>query len=113
MKKPKAKIARGFMKWYLEFFDAFAAYAPWGVMYFRNSKIMNGYIGKKLLLHELKHSEQIKRDGLIFYGIKYVYWLLTKGYVMNPYEVEARKAMGLKNKKDYYDFKKKYAELKK
>ena len=113
MKKPKIKIAKGFMKWYLEFFNAFAAYAPWGTIYFRNSKVMKGQIGKKLVLHELKHLEQKEKDGLILYGIKYVYWLLIKGYVMNPYEIEARKAMGLRNKKEYYDFRKKYENLKK
>ena len=112
MKKPKVKIAKGPMKWYLNMRDAFAAYAAWNVIYFRNERVMKSVVGKKILAHELKHWEQKNREGLLMFGIKYVWWSLTRGYVMNPYEIEARKAMGQKSIEDYQKFRSKYNYLK-
>jgi len=46
----------------------------------------------KLLKHEKKHLEQMKRDGTVWFLIKYNWYWLTVGYVKNVYETEARKA---------------------
>jgi hypothetical protein len=45
-----------------------------------------------LIRHELKHLEQIERDGRVVFAVKYLWWLLRYGYMANPYEVEARAA---------------------
>ena len=45
----------------------------------------------KLIIHELKHVEQWKRDELLF-PIKYVYYHFRYGYHKNPYEIEAKEA---------------------
>lgn len=42
--------------------------------------------------HENEHKKQWKRDGLIKFSIKYIYYLIRYGYYNNPYEIEARKA---------------------
>ena len=47
---------------------------------------------ERLLRHERKHLEQIDRDGLLLFAIKYSWWTLRHGYHMNPYEIEARAA---------------------
>jgi hypothetical protein len=47
---------------------------------------------ERLLRHELKHLEQIERDGRLVFSIKYLWWLCRYGYWNNPYEVEARRA---------------------
>jgi hypothetical protein len=43
-------------------------------------------------VHENTHKEQWAREGRIKFSIKYFYYLITKGYINNPYEVEAREA---------------------
>ena len=45
-----------------------------------------------LIRHESKHLEQIERDGRIVFAVKYLWWNCTRGYLNNPYEIEARKA---------------------
>lgn len=44
----------------------------------------------KLIFHESVHLHQIKRDGLIVFYVKYLYFNWRDGYEMNPYEIEAR-----------------------
>ena len=61
---------------------------------------------KKLIKHELIHLEQHKREGLILFGLKYIYYHLKLGYWKNPYEIEARKAMGVYSKKEHLEFRK-------
>ena len=46
----------------------------------------------RLIKHELKHLEQMRRDGKVVFMVKYVYWHLKYGYLFNPYEIEARLA---------------------
>lgn len=45
---------------------------------------------ERLLRHERKHLEQIERDDRILFSIKYLWWLVLRGYWNNHYEVEAR-----------------------
>lgn len=62
----------------------------WRVIY-----VMPGHeSNQQVIRHELKHLEQIERDGRVLFGIKYVWWLARYGYRNNPYEVEARAAAG-------------------
>ena len=42
--------------------------------------------------HEDKHKEQWKREGLVRFAVKYLWYQITKGYNKNPYEIEARAA---------------------
>lgn len=42
--------------------------------------------------HEDEHKKQWKRDGLIWFTIRYLWWSLRYGYENNPYEVAARDA---------------------
>lgn len=45
---------------------------------------------ERLLRHEAKHLEQIEREGRIVFSVKYLYWLIRRGYWNHPYEIEAR-----------------------
>lgn len=42
--------------------------------------------------HEAKHIEQAKKEGIIKFYIKYLWFCIRYGYTNNPYEVEARAA---------------------
>lgn len=46
----------------------------------------------RLRRHELKHVEQMKRDGMLAWWIKAAWYLLRYGYMNSPYEIEARAA---------------------
>ena len=99
----RLKIASGFMRHYLILGGGVAAYTPWGTIYFISKKVMKN---KKLMKHELAHQKHIERDGAIIYGLKYIYYMISRGYWNNPYEIEARKAMGIKTKKQDKIFRK-------
>lgn len=51
-------------------------------------------VGVRWRRHEDKHKEQWRREGRLFYCIKYLYYTIRHGYWDNPYEVEARHAAG-------------------
>jgi hypothetical protein len=40
--------------------------------------------------HEDKHKEQWRREGLIKFAVKYLWYHIRYGYQGNPFEVEAR-----------------------
>lgn len=42
--------------------------------------------------HEDEHKKQWARHGKVRFLIKYLWYLVTKSYIMNPYEIEAREA---------------------
>ena len=46
----------------------------------------------RLIKHEQKHLEQIEKDGILIFTVKYLYWLVKYGYYLNTYEIEARAA---------------------
>ena len=46
---------------------------------------------EELLYHERVHIKQQLRGLIVFFAIKYLYYLIRYGYWNNPYEVEARK----------------------
>lgn len=61
--------------------------------FWRTIYVLPGHeYNERLLRHERKHLEQIKRDGRVVFSIKYLWWLCRYGYWNNPYEVEARAA---------------------
>jgi hypothetical protein len=43
-------------------------------------------------LHEDCHKAQYRREGVLCFLTKYLYYQATRGYIDNPFEVEARKA---------------------
>ena len=45
----------------------------------------------RVMVHEAQHIFQIKRDGKIWFAIKYLYYAFKYGYRNNPYEIDARK----------------------
>ncbi len=86
--KTPFKEAGVFMQRYLDFFKFDATATLWGTIYVSQNVVLT----VRLRRHELKHLEQIEREGRILFVIKYTYYLLTKGYWLNNYEVEARNA---------------------
>ena len=62
----------------------------WNTIYIMNEKDLKN---KPLIRHEMKHIEQINKDGILLFSIKYMYYSVKLGYQNNLYEIEARKAM--------------------
>lgn len=60
----------------------------WGLIYV----LPGNEHDQRLLRHERCHLEQIERDGLMMFSIKYLWWLARHGYWNNPYEIQARAA---------------------
>lgn len=60
---------------------------PWAI-YLHPTRIAD----MKLIRHEIKHAEQMKRDGVLRFLVKYLWWSVRYGYWNNPYEIEARAA---------------------
>ncbi len=48
----------------------------------------------ELIVHEMVHVQQFYDGWGIGYWIKYLWWLATKGYRNNPYEIEANEIEG-------------------
>ena len=77
--------ARGFWKLLLKLTGAAAITMPWRTIY-----VMEPYINHQALIaHEKVHIEQIKREGAFRFSVKYLWWLVTRGYYNNPFEREA------------------------
>lgn len=76
------------VQWYMKKnnFRGWTSY--WGTIYYRDEECMNS----TTKLHELKHIEQMRRDGRLVFTIRYIYQWITKGYYKVDYEVEARAA---------------------
>lgn len=82
------RIAPPWLAWLMRRFGFDGWTSLWNVAY-----IVPEYITDHgLRRHELKHLEQMQRDGKLVYMLKYTWWLIRYGYLQNPYEVEARKA---------------------
>lgn len=58
---------------------------PWGRVYL----LRQWYWMPWLRRHELVHLHQIRRDGPVWFTIRYFWWLALFGYRRNPYEAEA------------------------
>lgn len=59
---------------------------PWGRAYI----VPEWFDDEMLHVHELHHLEQMKRDGVVVFLVRYFWWLAKYGYANNPYEIEAR-----------------------
>lgn len=88
-KNVEHKVATGAIKKYMEKMGYFGWTSYWGTIYYLDKDSLNSESIKK---HELKHVEQMERDGKIKFTFKYLYYWWKVGYHNNPYEVEARKA---------------------
>lgn len=60
----------------------------WNTIYLREEHMND----ERLIRHERCHINQIEREGRLRFAIKYMFYLVTKGYYDNPYEIEARNA---------------------
>ena len=82
------KEAKHFYKWFLKTFGYVAIVNPFS----RVCHVLPDHFppSERLKKHEETHIQQIKRDGVLKFCIKYVWYLLLYGYGNNPYEVEAR-----------------------
>ena len=59
---------------------------PWHTIYWYDADSRT----EKLVRHEMTHIMQMERDGILKFMIMYNWYWITKGYVKNPYEIEAR-----------------------
>lgn len=82
------KVATGFIKWAMEkkSFDGWTSI--WNTIYVVDKKYLYD-VG--LIVHEVHHIEQIKKDGKIVQPLKYLYYQIKYGYKKNPYEIDADK----------------------
>ncbi len=73
------------------------AIKPFIFYYYSENLISDG-----LDAHEMEHIKQQQREGLLIFGVKYVFYFLTglfkslsfkQAYLDIPYEVEARQAL--------------------
>lgn len=85
----KHKLAKGLIALYLSKMGYKAWTSYWNTIYYAREEDMTDC---KLTKHEMKHIEQIEREGRLKFAIKYLWYAVTVGYVNNPYEVEARKS---------------------
>ena len=58
---------------------------PWRRIYIVSRRFDDAVLRR----HELIHIEQIDRDGVVLFCLRYVWWSARYGYWKNPYEVEA------------------------
>lgn len=92
MSKVKIKEARGLIKSFMKLFGFLGWTSLWNTVY-----LMPGHKSNAVVVqHELIHIEQMRREGKLLFMLKYTWWLLTRGYKNNPYEVEARTSQQLK-----------------
>ena len=83
----KHKIAKGLILWFMQKMGYLGWTSFWNTIYYIDEKSMND---ESIRRHELKHIEQINRDGILKFSIMYLYYAIIYGYRENPYEVEAR-----------------------
>ena len=83
----KHKIAKGLILWFMQKIGYLGWTSFWNTIYYIDEKSMND---ESIRRHELKHIEQINRDGILKFSIMYLYYAIIYGYRENPYEVEAR-----------------------
>ncbi len=61
-------------------------------IHLHNTARLEFFQNKQWVLHELKHVEQFKQHGLLFFIFLYLLESIRNGYINNKYEVEARAA---------------------
>ena len=83
------KLATGLIKTYMKSRGFIGWTSFWNCIYYIDRHHM---YNKSLQRHELKHIEQINREGYIKFSFKYLWYSFKYGYKNNPYEIEAREA---------------------
>lgn len=85
----KHRLATGLIYFYMnkKGFRGWTSF--WNTIYYVDCASMNDM---KLRRHELKHIEQIEKEGRFRFAFKYLYYNIKLGYKNNPYEIEARNA---------------------
>jgi hypothetical protein len=78
---------------FLRPFDMWAIPMPWRCVHVRRDIYARGQL-EVLRQHERVHYEQMEREGLIRWHLKYFWFLLRVGYLKNPYEIEAYNRYG-------------------
>ena len=81
------KVAHGSILWFMNQMKFQGWTSLWGDIYF----IPGCETDTGIVRHEQKHLEQMTNDGKLAYMVKYLYWNVRYGYLLNPYEIEARK----------------------
>lgn len=82
--------ARHLYFWFLNTFGYIAIVNPFSMV----CHVLPEYfpVGNRLKAHEETHFTQIRREGILKFTLKYLFYLAKYGYRNNPYEIEARKA---------------------
>ena len=91
--------------WYMNFLEYDGYASLWNTIYYKTDALK---MNKRFVKHELHHYKQMKRDGKLWYALKYNWYRfsiafkyaikhglkgsLRHGYWTNPYEIEARQA---------------------
>lgn len=86
MNRIKVREAKGIIKTFMKLCGFLGWTSLWNTIYVMPGQRTNAVV----MQHELIHIEQMQRDGKVLFVLKYIWWLCTKGYWNNPYEVEAR-----------------------
>ena len=84
----RLRIASGPIRWYMLAcgFKGWASF--WETIY-----VLPGWeFNRPLIRHELRHLDQIRREGRLRFAIGYLWELLRHGYWNNKYEIAARAA---------------------
>lgn len=84
----KIRTATGLLAWLMRRAGFLGWTSFWRVVYVMPGHESDG----RLLRHELRHLQQIERDGRLLFTARYLWWLLRHSYWNNPYEVDARSA---------------------
>ena len=84
--KAEVKVATGFLKWAMEKLSFEGWTSIWSTIYVVDKKYLYD-VG--LIVHEMHHIEQIKKDGKLVQPFKYLYYQIKYGYKKNPYEISA------------------------
>jgi hypothetical protein len=76
------------IRWWMDFWGYEGLATPWNVIYIRRGDLFT----IELLTHEREHINQMIREGVAKFLVKYIYYWFKVGYDNNPYELEAREA---------------------
>lgn len=74
--------------------DLWAIPMPWRCVHVRRDIFVREGVMTVLREHERVHYEQMEREGVISWHLKYAVFLLLYGYRNNPYEIEAYRRFG-------------------
>jgi hypothetical protein len=75
--------------WLPGFRSRYVGITLWNTIYLREPFELHGDAAHELLFHELVHVRQFQRSPIGF-PLKYLFFLLTRGYRRHPAEIEAR-----------------------